>query len=437
MSFEVLSNPEFLAEGAAVKNLIHPDRILIGSAKTGTGHAAASRLAALYSAWIDPAKIQRMSTSSAELAKFAANAMLAQRIGLINAISAICHRTGGAEIGDIERALGTDPRIGSEYLRAGIGFGGSCLRKDILSLFCLSESLGLPTVAECWKQIVRMNDYQCDDFVQRVASAFGGSLSDRKIAIFGWAFKKGVSDSRVSRSVDVFKALLEESVAEVAVFDPACDPADVQEELYQILESKPREDSRPGVSTVAAEDPYEACHLADAILILTDWDHFRCPPASPTAVTSGGAAPSGDTYSSSSPISQAECALSDVGPPAWKLSFDQDSRISDHDMAFLRNPATLLKPEPERRSECTESCWKRRPNWGESHGQVDWGRIVTAMKHPWVFDGRNMVDVEEMERLGFRTETIGKARVEKPSEELGIEEARLCQIDGHQIALGN
>ena len=162
--------------------------------------------------------------------------------------------------------------------------------------------------------------------------------------------QESVSDSRVSRSVDVLKTLLKKSVGQIAGFDPACDPADVQKEIFEILESDTQDDGRPSASAVASEDPYSACHLADAILILTDWDYFRCAPASPNPVTSGAAGPTG-SYGSSSIVFLTDGAPSKVGPPVWKLSIDQGSEINDNDKAFLRNPKTFLKPESEHPSE--------------------------------------------------------------------------------------
>jgi UDPglucose 6-dehydrogenase len=410
-SFEVLSNPEFLAEGEAIKNLLSPDRVLIGSASTNTGQAAASALAEIYSSWVDPVRIQKMSNSSAELAKLAANAMLAQRISSINAVSAICEQTG-ADIQDVQAALGSDSRIGSDFLQAGIGFGGSCFRKDILNLSCLADSLNLSTVGEYWRQILQINNYQCDRFVQRVISKLGGSLSDKKIIIFGWAFKKGTSDPRESRSIEVFKALWEKSVGEIAVFDPRYRQSDLQEEIVEIIDSVPWEKRNPSSMALASGDPYKACHLADAILILTDWDHFRCRPttAKPPYVTSGNPDP-GDASGSSSTCFRKDVAPSEVGvSPSW-LSTYQEKKISNRDKKLLKIHPALLKPEPSCPSDRRDFHAQRLSPWGDPNDQVDWSRIATAMKRPaWVFDGRNMVDIAEMERLGFRVEAIGKAR---------------------------
>lgn len=410
MSVEVLSNPEFLAEGEAVKNLLNPDRVLIGSASTRTGEAAASALVEVYTYWTDPAKIQRMSNSSAELVKLAANAMLAQRISSMNAISAICEETD-ADIKDIERAIGSDSRIGPGFLQAGIGFGGSCFKKDILSLSCLADSLHLSTVSEYWKAILRINDDQCDRFVQRVASKMGGSLPNKKVVIFGWAFKKGISDSRESRSINILEALLEKSVGEIAIVDPRYPPTKLEKEIFEILDSSTWKKRRSKSSVFACEDPYEACHHADAVLILTDWDHFCCPPTTPKPlfVNQEGSHPI-NGFESSSALSKTCDEPSENGISLSKLSTYQEKRLREHEKQLLKNPKALLKPEPLYLVDCNKFDSEESSLWSESGDQVDWSRIATMMKDPrWVFDGRDMVDVAEMTRLAFRVEAIGKA----------------------------
>lgn len=210
MAFEILSNPEFLAEGTAVKDLLNPDRILIGSAQTKSGLAAATALKNVYSAWIAQSKIMTVNLWSSELAKLVANAMLAQRISSINTISAICEQTG-ADVDEIASAIGRDARLGPKFLKAGLGFGGSCFKKDILSLVYLAETLNLDEVAEYWRHVITINEYQRCRYVKRVVRNLHGTLIGKKISILGYAFKKDTSDTRESPAVEVVKALLADS----------------------------------------------------------------------------------------------------------------------------------------------------------------------------------------------------------------------------------
>ncbi|CAI4213097.1 unnamed protein product [Parascedosporium putredinis] len=247
--FEILSNPEFLAAGTAVKDLLFPDRVIIGSSKTPSGQRAASALANVYAAWVPRAKIITTNVYSSELAKLVANAMLAQRISSINSVSAICERTG-ADVDEIARCVGQDQRIGAQFLRAGIGFGGSCFKKDVLSLVYLAESLGLPDEGEYWRQV---------------------------IAILGYAFKKNTSDTRESPALQIIKTLVDEGARDVAVFDPACNPLVVREELAALL--GPHALASGGGPVEVFENAYQACNLADAVVITTEFDEFRTPSA--------------------------------------------------------------------------------------------------------------------------------------------------------------
>lgn len=229
-----LSDPEFLAEGTAIKDLLTPSRILIGSSPTPSGLAAAAALSAVYSSWVPPSKILTVNLWSSELAKLVANAMLAQRISSINTISAICEQTG-ADIDDIARAIGMDERLGSKFLKAGCGFGGSCFKKDILSLCYLARTLHLEEVAEYWMSVLTINEFQRERFVRKVVRKLNGTLIGKKITIFGYAFKKDTSDTRESPAVEVVKSLLADNPAEIAIFDPKCNPEDVKDELSRLL----------------------------------------------------------------------------------------------------------------------------------------------------------------------------------------------------------
>lgn len=232
--FEILSNPEFLAEGTAIKDLLNPDRILIGSSRTKSGLAAAASLEEVYSAWVDRSKIVTVNLWSSELSKLVANAMLAQRISSINTVSAICEKTG-ADVDEIAKAIGKDARLGSKFLKAGLGFGGSCFKKDILSLVYLAQTLNLEEVADYWMQVISINEFQRNRFVKRVVANLHGTLIGKKISILGYAFKKDTSDTRESPAVEVVKSLLADNPSEIAIFDPRCNPEDVKDEIKRLF----------------------------------------------------------------------------------------------------------------------------------------------------------------------------------------------------------
>lgn len=411
MSFEVVSNPEFLCEGKAVWNLQFPDRVLIGSAMTNTGQEAALALANIYASWVNPEKIQFLSNPSAELAKLASNAMLAQRISSVNAISVMCEQTG-ADISQVRQALGSDPRIGSSYLKAGIGFGGPCLRKDTLSLAHTAGSHGLSAISKYWMDIVQVNDYQSDRFVQQVVSRLGDSLFDKKVAIFGWAFKKRTSDSRGSRSICVLKGLLSYSLKEIAIFDPGCNPTAVQKDVTSLMQSFPGKLARLKTAVVASGNPYAAAKGANAILILTDWDVFKYYPpfGGPPSDLPRESSTDNDSVASSFTYSSKASSL--------PLEHDDDLIHSNPNILgrigrsgiYIRNLWSLLKPEAPCHPKC-QRCMNRKAEFKNSTKSVEWERIAKRMENPkWIFDGRNVVNVAGMERLGFRVETIGNAR---------------------------
>jgi UDPglucose 6-dehydrogenase len=258
--FEVLSNPEFLAEGSAIADLEHPDRVLIGGANTPGGQAAVGQLVDIYARWVPVERILTTNVWSSELSKLAANAFLAQRVSSINALSAICERTG-ADVLEVARAVGTDRRIGAQFLRASVGFGGSCFQKDILNLVYLSELHGLSEVARYWETVVEMNEYQKRRFVQRIVGAMFNTLAHKRIAVFGAAFKANTGDTRESAALQVCRELLAEH-AHVCVTDP------------QALDGARRElaDAGPGLTFEA--DPYVAARGAHAIALLTDWGEY-------------------------------------------------------------------------------------------------------------------------------------------------------------------
>lgn len=268
--FQVLSNPEFLAEGTAMDDLECPDRVLIGGEKTPEGAAAVEKLAGVYARWIPKERIIRTNLWSSELSKLTANAFLAQRISSINAISALCEATE-ADVDEVAHAIGRDSRIGPKFLRASVGFGGSCFQKDILNLVYLCEFFGLPEVADYWRQVVVMNDYQKHRFAQRIVRNLFGTVSSKKIAILGFAFKKDTNDTRESSAIYICRDLLEER-AQLAIYDPKVSAGAIFRDLG-LDEKGCAADGRQYVEIV--DSPQAACEGAHALAVLTEWDHFK------------------------------------------------------------------------------------------------------------------------------------------------------------------
>jgi UDPglucose 6-dehydrogenase len=264
-TFEVLSNPEFLAEGTAVADLEAPDRVLIGGERTPGGEAAIRKLADVYARWVPRDRIITTNLWSSELSKLVANAFLAQRISSINSISALCEATG-ADVDEVAHAIGRDSRIGPKFLRASVGFGGSCFQKDILNLVYLCEHFSLPEVGAYWESVVRINDWQKRRFATRIVRALFNTVADKRIAVLGFAFKKDTNDTRESAAISVCRDLLAEQ-ARVVVYDPKV-PAD---EIVADVVGKGRDEPRLTV----AKSAYEAAAGAHAIAILTEWDEFR------------------------------------------------------------------------------------------------------------------------------------------------------------------
>ncbi|TID13396.1 UDP-glucose 6-dehydrogenase [Venturia nashicola] len=271
VNFEILSNPEFLAEGTAIRDLLTPDRILIGSLQTENGLEAAQALADVYEAWVPKSRIITMNVWSSELAKLASNVLLAQRISSINSLSAICEATG-ADIDEISYACGLDTRIGSKMLKASVGFGGSCFKKDILCISYIAESLHLPEVSAYWKSVVDINEYQKDRFAKRIIHRLFNSLTNKKIAILGFAYKKNTADTRESAAITIVQSLAAEG-AKLSIYDPKVQ----QETVWQDLElgsSSTPEFWRLKANVTVQNDVYAACEGAHAVVILTEWDQF-------------------------------------------------------------------------------------------------------------------------------------------------------------------
>ncbi|KAF9880154.1 nucleotide sugar dehydrogenase [Colletotrichum karsti] len=401
--FEILSNPEFLAAGTAVDDLLHPDRVLIGSdTATPSGRRAAEALAGVYAAWVPRPRILTTNVWSSELAKLVANSMLAQRVSSINSISAICERTG-ADVDEVAASVGCDPRIGDKFLKAGIGFGGSCFKKDILSLVYLAESLDLDEVGEYWRQVVKMNEYSRDRFTKRVVKCLHNTLAGKKITVLGYAFKKNTSDTREAPALEIIRTLLEEGPREIAVFDPCCNPLVIREEIRQLCGSPSplREDGGP---LAVYGNAYDACEDSVAVLVTTEFDEFRNKPAPATPTTA-------------SPRATTKPRV-DVDPrPFRSLEIRQSDVLALHRYLVgreeaLDDPLGRYVPEPGCASDCPDcraeaDC--RVSGFATGMGteeyrakeKIDWARVAGRMQIPrWVFDGRGVIDAGAMAGLG-------------------------------------
>ena len=270
VNFQILSNPEFLAEGTAIEDLFAPDRVLIGGDTTPEGQKAIEALVEVYANWVPKDRILTTNVWSSELSKLTANAFLAQRVSSINALSELCEQTG-ADVNEVAKAIGLDSRIGPKFLKASVGFGGSCFQKDILNLVYIAKSYGLNEVADYWEQVVIMNDHQKRRFAKNIIKTLYNTVSGKKIAFLGWAFKKDTNDTRESAAIYVADDLLSEQ-ATVAVFDPKVEEDQIQFDL-NYLETRSEDANKKGVQVV--DNAYAACKDAHAIAVLTEWDEFK------------------------------------------------------------------------------------------------------------------------------------------------------------------
>lgn len=270
VKFQILSNPEFLAEGTAINDLLNADRVLIGGLQTTEGKAAIEELTAIYAHWIPRERIIQTNVWSSELSKLTANAFLAQRISSINSLSALCEKTE-ADVTEVAKAIGADSRIGNKFLTASVGFGGSCFQKDLLNLVYICHSLGLEEVAEYWNQVIKMNNYQKHRFADNIITTLYNTVSAKKIAFLGWAFKKNTNDTRETPAMYVADYLLED-LANIEVYDPKV----TETQMYiDINHLNTRDDSVNHKLLKMTSDPYEACKNAHAVVILTEWDEFK------------------------------------------------------------------------------------------------------------------------------------------------------------------
>ncbi len=263
-SFQVLSNPEFLAEGTAIEDLENPDRVLIGGEQTPEGLEAIEKVVAIYARWVPREKILTTNLWSSELSKLVANAFLAQRISSINSISALCEATE-ADVDEVARAIGRDSRIGPKFLKASVGYGGSCFQKDILNLSYLCEHFGLPEVAEYWASVVKINDWQKTRFSGRIIRDLFNTVSGKHIGILGFAFKKDTNDTRETAAISVCRDLLAEG-AKVYVYDPRVSEEQIREDVLGKAENP---------NLIVVKSALEACSGAHGVAVLTEWDEFK------------------------------------------------------------------------------------------------------------------------------------------------------------------
>lgn len=270
VKFQILSNPEFLAEGTAVQDLLNPDRVLIGGGEDREGQSAIKALVDIYASWVEKNKILTTNVWSSELSKLTANAFLAQRVSSINAISELCEKTG-ADVNEVAKAIGMDSRIGSKFLKASVGFGGSCFQKDILNLVYIARSYNLNEVADYWEQVIIMNNHQKKRFAENIVKTLYNTVSGKKITFLGWAFKKDTNDTRESAAIYIADDLLNEQ-AHIAVYDPKVSENKIISDLNH-LETRNEKENTKNVQFFY--DPYEASKNAHAIAILTEWDEFK------------------------------------------------------------------------------------------------------------------------------------------------------------------
>jgi UDPglucose 6-dehydrogenase len=409
VKFEILSNPEFLAEGTAIQNLLHPDRVLIGSSDSLSGLLAAETLANIYAAWVPRSRIITMNLFSSELSKIAANAMLAQRVSSINALSAICEATG-ANIQQVAHAIGTDSRIGPHMLNASFGFGGSCFRKDISSLIYLCRCLHLDTVASYWESILDMNEYQKSRAVTRIVSLFHNNVRRKKIAILGFAFKEGTCDTRDSSAIHLVRGLLREG-ASVSIYDPCVKKSQIYEDLDIDGTTFGGLDSLVTV----CQSGEETCEGAHAVLIATNWDEFRVKQnpyvddavsltlanGEPISISNGKHGCCEDGYDTSM-SGRANPMLPVVSHDGNNLGcqYGIDSGVQN---GKQRNGSGIAN------ATLHSSVWNKNSfNDVASPRPLDWNRVARVMNYPRVvFGNSTCLDVDTLIDMGFLVEIIG------------------------------
>lgn len=391
--FDILSNPEFLAEGTAMSDLMSPDRILIGSETNSRALRAAEALADVYAAWVPRERIITMNIWSSELAKLAANCMLAQRISSINSLSALCEATG-ANVHEISHAVGLDDRIGPKFLKASIGFGGSCFQKDVLSLTYMAETLHFPEVAAYWKAVVDINEWQKERFTKQIIRALNNTIEGKRIAVLGLAYKKNTGDTRESPAIACISQMLAEK-AQVAVYDPKVSYSRITDELAAELGERTVKNH-----LTCCEDVYTACEGASAVVILTEWDLFKTDKVTPSPVL-------GMYADAAASAQQPTPTLKRCRSAGSEKSWESEVNSSEDENGHLMSPDTPLtgasSPAPTPASLCLASA-----STDSSTQRMDWKRVSRIMRRPQlVFDGRNVVDAARLKPLGFVVRSIG------------------------------
>ena len=345
--------------------------------------------------------------------------MLAQRISSINSIAAVCDVTG-ADVDEVASAIGADPRIGSKFLKAGIGFGGSCFKKDVLSLVYLADTLILPEVANYWRAVIDMNEFARNRFVSRVVKCLSNTLAGKKVTVLGYAFKKDTNDTRESPALDIIRTLEEEGPREIAIFDPCCIPAQMTDEINRFV--GPRVLQSNGGPVAVYADVYAACEGSDAVLITTEFDEFKNTPMTGAKGDGGLAIPVRPKarLADPRPFERTEPNESDllalhsylIQSQAPAVPSSQGNSVSNGEDPLSRfNEAP---PCAEDCPDCQVETEMGTTGYGASKEHVpknrlDWRKIYYHMKRPhWVFDGRGVLDIAGMEKIGFRVESVGR-----------------------------
>lgn len=394
-----------------MRDLLDPDRIIIGSMQSPAGHGAAASLAEVYAQWIPQDRIITMNLWSSELSKLAANAMLAQRISSVNALSAICEATG-ADVDEVSYACGLDSRIGPKMLKAGPGFGGrfvktffslllpkthehrSCFQKDIFNIVYLSESLHLYEVAEYWRSIIKMNEYQKLRFTKRIISSLYHNLYGKKIAVLGFAFKKDTSDTRESPAITLVSNFVAEK-ANVAIYDPQVKERQIWMELVD--DGGDLEIMKQNVTIY--NSAYDACADSDAVVIVTEWDEFSNKNDIQVSNLATAAIPAPSPF------------LQEITPNRRSRSKLSTSFENPVGTSHPISPTNLRKENriPSIGERLEGLAFSAKPPVGKPQ-RLDWARIAKDMRKPrFVFDGRGILDAAKLEMLGFRVEAIGRA----------------------------
>ena len=340
---------------------------------------------------------------SSELSKLVANAMLAQRISSINTISAICDKVG-ADIDEVATAIGLDSRLGCKFLKAGLGFGGSCFKKDILSLVYLAQSLHLIEVADYWMSILSINDFQQNRLITKVVTSLSGALVGKKIILLGYTFKQDTNDTRESPAIHIIEALLHERPSEIAIYDPACSATEIKNNINNLIAATSLDVVTPNGPVEAYNNAYGACEGSRAVLIVTPWKQFF--PSQTRKETENHLSPVPSLQSIH------HSRMSDIHETdIMNHGSHRRASLTVQGHLALGNETNLPNHVVER-SICESKCFLCRDTANpaaslQTHENIDWARVATVMIEPkWVFDGRNIVDEESMTELGFRVVTI-------------------------------